>query len=517
VASTSADYTFILGTNVTLVANFLPLYSLTAIALPANTGSVEVLGGTNGSGLFPVGSVQQVLAVTNSDFKFIGWTSNGTGTNNPLTVLMDANLVIVANFATNATNITLTVTTNGEGTVTPNENGKLLKLNSTYTLTATPDKGSGAVFSNWTGTITTNQNPLKLTKIQSSMALQANFVPNPFPPFVGTYNGLFWATDGIVSETNAGMLKGLAVTSKGTYSGSLLLDGATHALSGTFNLGLQSSNTIGKAGVAGGTLVVLMTLTPNTPAPLVTGTISNANWVSTNLTADRATNNSEIGLEYTMVIPPDTNVSSAPTGYGYATIAATQGSGKTSATAKISGVLADGTAFSQSVPVSVDSYVPVYASIDSSKGLLLGWLNLTNASEDTLNWIHPLITAGTGLFKAEFASTNRILISPWTNPPAASSLPTNVVILETNENLSITTNEFPLVFSSGKLEPDKSNTVTLLSGTFTPKTGLLKLAFGKTTGTGVILLNATNGTNGGGYFLTKTNSGPIIFQGPPAQ
>jgi hypothetical protein len=64
-------------------------------------------------------------------------------------------------------------------------------------------------------------------------------------------------------------------------------------------------------------------------------------------------------------------------------------------------------------------------------------------------------------------------------------------------------------FDFGKL----SGPAKPLNGSIAPKTGLLKVTFGsgasKTTGYGVILLN---GTNGGGYFLTKTNAGAVILE-----
>ena len=117
-----------------------------------------------------------------------------------------------------------------------------------------------------------------------------------------------------------------------------------------------------------------MPLNSNEPPPQVTGTVSGTNMgsVVANLTADRAANTLP-SAQYTLLIPPDTNNSppdSSPGGDGYALIANDAG------TAKITGALADGTAFSQSVPVSQDGYVPIYANLYSSKGLLLGWINL---------------------------------------------------------------------------------------------------------------------------------------------
>jgi hypothetical protein len=400
----------------------------------------------------------------------------------------------------------LTILTNGPGSVTPNE-AKFIKAGAKVSLTAAP--AGGNVFTGWSGSFNTGVNPL-VFKMLSNTIVQANFVTNPFLPYVGTYNGLFTATNGDVTETNAGMIKGLTLTSKGTYSGSLLLNGASKSISGSFDAAGVASKSVSLGGQEGNVELV-MTLTSNDPAPLVTGTVSNLNWLATNLTAYRAASNSLLSSPYTLLIPSDTNTASSPGGSGYALIAGTPGTAKTPATAKITGALADGTPFSQSVSVSLDSYVPIYANLYSSKGLLLGWINLTNASGNALYWVHPVVKSG--LFQAEFASTNQILLSPWTNPPSLSALPTNLVVVDTANNIPVATNDFTITISNGTLNFGKlTGPAATLDGSIATKTGLVKMTIGsgasKTTGYGVILLN---GTNGGGYFLTKTNAGSIIL------
>ena len=37
------------------------------------------VGGTNGGGVFPLGSTNAVLATANSGLEFIGWTGDATG------------------------------------------------------------------------------------------------------------------------------------------------------------------------------------------------------------------------------------------------------------------------------------------------------------------------------------------------------------------------------------------------------------------------------------------------------
>jgi hypothetical protein len=402
--------------------------------------------------------------------------------------------------------LTLTIVTNGDGIVSPNLNGKLLKAGKSYTLTAVP--GSGDVFSNWNGSIISSKNPLTFA-MQPSTVLQANFIPNPFLPVKGTYNGLFFnSTDGITEET-AGMLKGLTISQKGTYSGTLLINGASHAISGSFDLAGQATNHISRAAGQGGPLTVVMTLlTSSNSTPQVTGTVSGTNWEA-NLTADLATNTLP-SAEYTLLIPPDTN--SAPTnspgGDGYALITNHVG------IVTITGALADGTAFSQSVPVSQDGYVPIYANLYGSKGLLLGWINLdlTNTTGVILTWIHP--ETRSGLYTNGFTNVlfpNQILLSPWTNSPANFDDLTNLLTLETiTDTNTVITNIAVNINAAGKMTETGTKTVI---GSITPKTGLFTVTVGsgasKVTGYGAILLNATNG---GGYFLTKTNAGAVILE-----
>ena len=127
-------------------------------------------------------------------------------------------------------------------------------------------------------------------------------------------------------------------------------------------------------------------------------------------------------------------------------------------------------------------------------------------------WVHPPVVKG--LFQGAFTSTNVIALSPWTNPPAGASIPTNLVIVEVADNIPVATNNFSLAVTNRTLTFGKASGASLpLTGSITAKTGLVKVTFGtgraKITGYAVVLLN---GTNGGGYFLTTTNSGAIILQ-----
>ncbi len=498
IVSTTTNYTFIVNGGENLVANFIaPQYSVVVASSPASGGSVS------GGRTYPANSQQTLTATPAANFEFIGWTGNASGTNNPLTITVYTNLNITANFAEVMTGVTLTLLTNSAlGTVTPNPNGRLYRLNQSVTLTAVPRPGD--LFSNWTGSVTTNKNPLTI-KLDSSKVIEANFISNPFTPIKGTYNGLFTATNAVISEQTAGMLKGLTVGTKGAYSGTLMINGAGHGLSGTFSLGLQASNKITRPSSQGGNLIVQLTLNPG-PPPQITGTITGTNWLSINLLADLASNVPS-QREYTINILPTSNnpaSNAIPGGTGYALVTNHLGA------VKLVGALADGTAFSQSVPASAAGDVPVYASLYANKGLLLGWINLdVSNAPGSLAWIHP--AQKTGQFTAAFTSTNAIALSPWTNPPAASALPTNLLFVEMTNGVPTATNAFAITVSNNFKIGAVSGPLPL-NGTINPKTGLVTVSIGagaeKQTASGALLLSASNSS---GYFVTKTNAGAILL------
>jgi hypothetical protein len=96
VVSTSNLYAFTLNSNETLVANFLPGYTLTVSASPTNGGTVS------GGGTFAAGSTDTVTATANGGYIFSNWTQGGTveSTSSNYTFTLGSNETLVANFVT---------------------------------------------------------------------------------------------------------------------------------------------------------------------------------------------------------------------------------------------------------------------------------------------------------------------------------------------------------------------------------------------------------------------------------
>jgi hypothetical protein len=58
----------------------------------------------------------------------------------------------------------------------------------------------------------------------------------------------------------------------------------------------------------------------------------------------------------------------------------------------LSGVLGDGTAISQTVPISKDGSVPLYVNLYNNGGLLEGWIILAGGNvTGNVTWIRPSI------------------------------------------------------------------------------------------------------------------------------
>jgi hypothetical protein len=107
-------------------------------------------------------------------------------------------------------------------------------------------------------------------------------------------------------------------------------------------------------------------------------------------TANPATN---YAGQFTLLLPPGSNApAGGPDGYGYAVITNTLGGIST-----LGGALADGTPFLWSVPIAQNGGVPLYQSLYSGKGSLLGWIYFTNEPPETVStnssfsWIKPAV------------------------------------------------------------------------------------------------------------------------------
>ena len=253
-----------------------------------------------------------------------------------------------------------------------------------------------------------------------------------------------------------------------------------------------------------------VSLALDTASPHIAGTVSGSGF-SANLTAELA-NDFLPSSDYTLLLSPSANVpTNAPPGDGY--ILATNHAGIVT----LSGELADGTTYNQTIPISGTGDVPVYANLytqvtNTHAGLLLGWINLTNLQtappSNTLVWIKRSFSFP-ALYTNGFTNILSVQGSIWTNAPA---------IALTNAQLAISNTDLFLDFTNVLVSNNTLSNVGVfptnsLTGFINPKTGLLTLSFGdgrETSKASAAILQNT--TNAGGFFLAVTNAGSVILQ-----
>jgi uncharacterized repeat protein (TIGR02543 family) len=125
--------------------------------------------------VYESGSSIQLTATPNSGYTFTSWSGNATGATNPLTISMDANKNIAANFTAIVNTYVLNVTATN-GTVIKNPDQSTYPDGTTVQLTATPN--SGYTFASWSGDATGTTNTITVT-VTSNKNIVANFTSLP--------------------------------------------------------------------------------------------------------------------------------------------------------------------------------------------------------------------------------------------------------------------------------------------------------------------------------------------------
>jgi uncharacterized repeat protein (TIGR02543 family) len=169
IVSTNASYLFSVIASRTLVANFA------LIAANTFTLNVTALNGTVQKNpsltAYNSGDAVVLTATPSVGYSFTGWSGDATGTISPLTVTMNTNKNITANFTAIAGTYTLNVTALN-GTVLKNPSLTAYNSGAAVVLTATPSVGYS--FTGWSGDATGTISPITVT-MNANKNITANF------------------------------------------------------------------------------------------------------------------------------------------------------------------------------------------------------------------------------------------------------------------------------------------------------------------------------------------------------
>jgi hypothetical protein len=397
----------------------------------------------------------------------------------------------------------LTLEIIGNGTVSPNLNGNLLAVGSTYTLTAKP-MSPASLFSNWSGDVE-SQNPRLVFIMQNNMVLRANFIANPFVPVAGNYQGLFSDNNGITVQSSG--LFNATVKNNGAFSAKLQLMGKTYSRSGQFSLDGTYSNSIPRTGLSPLSLQLQLDLNGRT----IGGLISDGAWTA-QLLANRAfyskANPAPQQGNYTLLLPGAEESEQSPGGDSFGTVKV-----DSSGNVTFTGTLADGTKISQKSFISQSGDWPFYGSLYAGKGLASGWLTFNSQSNNeldgTITWI-KLPQPAAKFYPNGFTSPSVALASRYL-------FTSNVPILNFHTGV--------VWFANGNLSGSFTNQAVLGINNKVISTNKLTLAI--TTGSGLFKGSAQNPDTGksisfsgvvlekqgfgGGFFLGTNQTGRVYF------
>ncbi len=164
-------------------------YSVEVTANPSGGGTVS----PSASETYQEGEEIEIQADPNEEYLFTNWTGDVEGSDNPLSLTVDQDYSITANFEVK--NYELTVNTEGEGTVSEsvlNQKSKDYEHGTVVELTANP--ADGWTFVEWQGDTTGTENPAQIT-VDGAKEVTAVFEKKSYQLKVNT-NG-----EGAVSES----------------------------------------------------------------------------------------------------------------------------------------------------------------------------------------------------------------------------------------------------------------------------------------------------------------------------
>jgi hypothetical protein len=399
----------------------------------------------------------------------------------------------------------LSITINGQGSISPDILPSQLALGSHHTLTATADKGW--VFESWStiglsGPVNTTSRVLPFTFL-SNTVITANFTPNPFTLVQGSYNGLFFETNAVHPGSSGAF--SLTLSPSGSFSGRLLMGPSAYNFSSQFT-------TAGAAQfeAKSGSLTVNLQLDMSGQTGQIHGHVSGGTWDAA-LAADiapawTAQNPSPLAGSYTMVLPLETGPAGTPGGDGYGA-----GTVNKEGVLSMAGTLADGATFSVSAPVSQGGQWPFYVYAAAGHDSVLGWVSVSNGLVGAnVSWSKA---AGKGpLYAAGFSNVLQLVGSPWQAPAerSAALTLTNPVVILSGGNLpepltNPVTLQNSLTFAATNLTLSIHSSDGIFSGWFISPVG-----GGRQTISGVVLQNEGRAL---GLFPGAKESGTVLLEG----
>jgi len=188
------------------------------------SGSVNPSGGT-----YPHNTWVELTATPASGWSFDHWSGNLSGSDNPKSIKMNANMTVTAVFV-EVVEYTLSASVVGTGSVSKSPDQATYNSGTSVTLTATP--GTGYSFDRWEGDLTGSSNPASIT-MNANKSVTAVFVED-LSEYTLTVNTTGTGSVAIVPD-QATYTAGESVTLSASAGSGWTFDHWTGAMSGSTN------------------------------------------------------------------------------------------------------------------------------------------------------------------------------------------------------------------------------------------------------------------------------------------
>lgn len=378
-SSTSSTLWVTVQPKMTLQANF---GRTTTITLNV-TGPGSIAQFSPGMITRLVGSSVTVTAKPQTGAQFVGWTGSIESQGATLTFTVASEpMTLTANFEAISSNIAVTITTDGPGAVTPAYAGTTLHgLGDRISVQAVP--GSGARFVSWSGA-STSIDPRLLFQVEGNTNLIAHFES------MGLYSGRYQLLETLLSSAEGRSSLGLTLNAAGSFTANLTVEKQRYVFTGSF-LSPAGFDIVLWRKKTGEPIFVHLELSRPGGVPAITGTIDTGNGPSTlaGYRLGKFTRRIPASQQgrYTFVLPPKSDPNQQLE-WGYGTVQVSN-----FGTAKLRGVLGDGTPVSSRGPLTENGLLRINTSLYRGKGSIEGWLQFGNDAQSNLTgsftWLRP--------------------------------------------------------------------------------------------------------------------------------
>lgn len=168
ISGSNGSNSVVIDGNKSVTANFSEVtnqYTLTLDTI--GNGNIDL---SPSGGIYNDGEVVTLTATPDIGWQFDNWSDDLNGNTNPVTIVMDANKVVTANFSQELFIVSVNIV--GSGTIDLNPPGGAYVQNTVVTLTANPDLDW--LFIEWSGDLNGNTNPVTIV-VDTNKTIGATF------------------------------------------------------------------------------------------------------------------------------------------------------------------------------------------------------------------------------------------------------------------------------------------------------------------------------------------------------